>query len=405
MGSLEVLRIRDFRLTFLAATVSWLGDGISPLALTFAVLNLTGSAADLGIVLGSFTAGLLAALLVGGVVSDRVARRTVMAGADVVRCLARAVIGGLLVTGHASVLALAVSQLVVGIGTGFFNPASSGLLPSVAGPHLQQANSLRGAVFAAGSIAGPVVAGILVATTDPGVALLVDAVTYLVSAVLLVQVTRDLRAIAPPETGFLSSLREGFSEVRSRTWLWSVVLSAAVINAVAVGFMVLGAVIVKRDLGGAGAWALILAAGGVGALVAGAWLLRYRPARPLLVACLVGLLPVAQTVLVAIPTPLAWIAVAALLGGIGEMAFNTLWETTLQQHIPEASRSRVSSYDWFGSLALTTVGYALIGPLAAAIGTSTALYVCAGVEFVAVAALLMVRELRELPPEPAPSPE
>ncbi|HET9718787.1 MAG TPA: MFS transporter [Solirubrobacteraceae bacterium] len=400
-GDLEILRIRDFRLVLLAASVSLLGDGIAPLGVTFAVLDLTHSATDLGVVLGAFTLGLLGSLLIGGVVADRLSRRGVMVSADAVRFVVRGVIGVLLVTRHASLAELAVSQVVVGVATGFFNPASSGLLPAVAGPHLQQANSLRGIAGAAGSIAGPVLAGVLVAAISPGAALLADAASYGMSAVLLLRMGRQRRPITAAPIGFWTELRAGFSEVRSRTWLWSVVLAAAVINAVTVGFMVLGAVIVKRHLGGAGVWALILAAQGVGALLAGTGLLRFRLRRPLLVACLIGLLPVLETVLVAIPTPVAWIAVAALLAGLGGMVFNTLWETTLQNHIPESARSRVSSYDWFGSLALTTVGYALIGPLAAGIGTSSALYLCAGVELVAVAALLAVRELRDLPPVPA----
>ncbi|HWD65117.1 MAG TPA: MFS transporter [Solirubrobacteraceae bacterium] len=401
MGSFEVLRIRDFRLVFLAAAVSWLGDGMAPLGLTFAVLDLTGSATDLGIVLGAFTLGLLGSLLVGGVVADRLSRRAVMVNADLTRFVVRGAIGILLVTGEANVTVLAISQLLVGAATGFFNPASTGLLPSVAGEHLQQGNSLRSMVSAGGSIVGPALAGVLVAATNPGVTLIADGVSYGISAILLLRVNRDLRAAGTPGTGFWAELRDGFAEVRSRTWLWSVVLAASVINAVAVGFVVLGAVIVKRHLGGAGAWALILAAQGVGALMAGTGLLRFRFSRPLLVACLVGLLPVAETVLVAIPTPLATIAVAALLAGVGSMAFNTLWETTLQQHIPEAARSRVSSYDWFGSLALSTLGYALVGPLAGAIGTSTALYLCAGVELLAMGALLLVGDLRHLPPTPA----
>jgi MFS family permease len=397
---LGVLSIRDFRLVFLAATISLLGDGIAPLALTFAVLDLTGSATDLGIVLGAWTLGLLGSLLIGGVVADRLSRRAVMINADLVRFLARGLIGTLLVIGHATVAELAISQVVIGAATGFFNPASSGLLPSVAGQRLQQANSLRGIADASGSIVGPIVAGILVAATDPGIALLVDATSYGVSAVLLMGVRKDSRAVNAPRTRFWAELRDGFAEVRSRIWLWSVVLSFSVVNAVTVGFTVLGAVVVKRHLGGAGAWALILAAQGVGALVAGTGLLRLRPSRPLLVACLIGLLPAAETLLVAIPAPLALIAVAALFAGVGGMGFNTLWETTLQQHIPEAARSRVSSYDWFGSLALSTLGYAVIGPLAGGIGTSTALYLCGGIDFVAVASLLMVRDLRARPPFP-----
>jgi hypothetical protein len=125
-------------------------------------------------------------------------------------------------------------------------------------------------------------------------------------------------------------------------------------------------------------------------------LLRLRPQRPLLVATLIGLSPTVPTFLMAIPAPLAPIALAGLIAGVGNMVFNTLWETTLQQHIPEAARSRVSSYDWFGSLALQTLGFALIGPLATAVGDSTALWLCGAVELVAVGSLLAVRDIRTL---------
>jgi hypothetical protein len=158
----------------------------------------------------------------------------------------------------------------------------------------------------------------------------------------------------------------------------------------------LGALASKHELGGAAAWALILSSEGLGALVAGSVLLRFVPRRPLLVATLIGLLPALPVVLLAIPAPLAPIALAAVASGIGGMVFNTLWETTLQQHIPDAARSRVSSYDWFGSLALQSVGFALIGPFAAAVGTSTALLICGVVDLAVVTALLGVRDIRTL---------
>jgi MFS family permease len=163
---------------------------------------------------------------------------------------------------------------------------------------------------------------------------------------------------------------------------------------------VLGSLVAKHELGGAGAWALILAVEGIGSLVAGTTLLRFRPRRPLLVAVLVGLLPAGTMLLLAIPAPLALIAVAALLAGIGGTVFNTLWETTLQQYIPADARSRVSSYDWFGSLALQAVGFALIGPFAGVVGTSTALYLCGALDLVVVGALLGLRDIRTLQPRP-----
>jgi MFS family permease len=401
---LDVLRLRDFRLVFGAAVVSLLGDGVAPLALTFAVLDLTGSPTDLGVVLAARTVGLVGSLLIGGVIADRFSRRSVMVGGDLVRLAAQGVTGGLLVSGHATVVEIALLQALVGSATGFFNPASSGLLPTVAGEWLQQANSLRGMAMAAGNIAGPAIAGVLVVATSPGIALLADAGSYGASALLLTRVRRDIRALAEPAQRFWAELRDGFAEVRSRTWLWATIAVVSIVNATGVAFPVLGAVIVKRDLGGAGAWALILALQGAGALLGGAALLRLRPRRPLLVATLIGLTPAAPTLLMAIPAPLALIALAALMAGVGNMVFNTLWETTLQQHVPEAARSRVSSYDWFGSLALQTVGFALIGPLAAAIGDSSALWLCGAVDVLTFASLLAIRDIRTLRPAPAARP-
>jgi MFS family permease len=397
-ADLEVLRLREFRLVFGAALVSLLGDGMLPVALTFAVLDLTGSATDLGVVLAARTVALVGSLLVGGVVADRVGHRAVMIGADVVRLLAQGAVGVLLVTGNATVAELAISQALLGAATGFFNPASSGLIPLVAGRWLQQANSLRGMAMAAGSIAGPAIAGVLVVASSPGVALLIDAGSYGASALLLARVRSDARAGAPQR--FLTDLREGFAEFRARTWVWATIAVASIVNALGVAFPVLGALVAKQELGGAGAWALILAAQGVGALVAGTVLLRFVPRRPMLVATVIGLLPAIPTLLLAVPAPLIVITVAALLSGVGGMVFNTLWETTLQQHIPAAARSRVSSYDWFGSLALQSLGFALIGPFAAAVGTSTALYLCGALDIVVVSTLLTVREIRTLTPAP-----
>lgn len=398
-SDLEVLRLREFRLVFSASLVSLLGDGVIPVALAFAVLDLTGSATDLGIVLAARTLALVAALLAGGVVADRVGRRRVMIAADLIRLVTQAAIGVLLVSGDATVAEIAASQALLGAASGFFNPASSGLLPAVAGEHLHEANALRGMASAAGNIAGPAIAGILVVATGPGAALLLDAASYGASAMLLSRARGDIST--PVEArSFLADLRDGFHEVRSRTWVWSIIVVFAFVNTVAAAFPVLGALTAKRDLGGAGAWAAILTSRAIGSMIGATSLLRIRPARPLLVAVLAGMAAALPTLLLAVPAPLVLIAIAALLSGIGPMVFNTLWETTLQRHIPASARSRVSSYDWFGSIAVQPLGYALVGPLAAGIGVSAALYLCGGLDVVAVAGLLLVRDIRTLPPFP-----
>ena len=394
----EVLHLREFRLVFGAAVVSLLGDGIVPVALTFAVLDLTGSATDLGIVLAAGALSLICSLLVGGVVADRAGRRTVMISADVLRMLGQATIGVLLITGHADVPALAASQAVLGACTGFFNPASSGLMPAVAGEHLQQANALRGMAMATGSIGGPALGGVLVVTVGPGPALLIDAATYASSVFLLAKMRPRRRSGASARPPFLVDLRDGFAELRSRTWAWAIIIASSVVNTVGVAFPVLGAVVAERELGGAAAWAVIMVARAVGLLAGGAMLLRARPRRPLLtalLACATAAIPLA---LLAVPASLVLIALAAMLAGLGAMIFNTLWETTLQEHVPAHARSRVSSYDWFGSLALQPIGYVLIGPLAAGVGVSRALVLCAALEVGAILPLLAVRDIRAMAP-------
>lgn len=384
--------------------MSLIGDGVVPVALAFAVLDLTGSATDLGVVLACRTVALLGSLLAGGVVADRLGRRGVMVAADVVRLAGQGAIGILLVTGHATVAELAVSQALLGAASGFFGPASSGLLPAVAGPHLREANALRGITTAASNIVGPAIAGALVVAASPGAALLIDAASYAASVLLLLRVSQRARgraAVGPPQR-FLGELREGFAEVRSRTWVWSGLVVFSLINLVASAFPVLGPVVAKQSLGGAGAWAAILAVRAAGGLLGGMALLRRSPRRPLLIGTLACAATAVPTMLLAIPAPLVVLLPVTLAAGIGPMVFNTLWETTLLEYVPEHVRSRVSAYDWLGSFALAPLGLALVGPLASSIGISAALLACGATEWLLGASLLTVRDVRTLPPRPRP---
>jgi len=397
-SELDVLRLRDFRLVFGASVASLVGDGVVPVALAFAVLDLTGSATDLGIVLAARVVALVSSLLVGGVVGDRVGRRAVMVAADLVRLGAQAAIGVLLVSDDATIAEMFVSQALIGAASGFFNPAASGLIPMVAGDRLQQANTLKAMAMAAGNIVGPAISGALVVSTGPGAALLIDAASYGISALLLARVHVTAPAPAPRQR-FGVELREGFAEVRKRTWVWSIIACSAFWNMLA-AFSVLGPVVAKDSLGGPAAWAAILAAEGIGWLAGGVALLRVTPRRPLVVASAASAVAVVPTVLLAVPAPLAVIVVAGLFAGVTSMLFNTLFETTLQRHIPRHALSRVSSYDWFGSLALQPIGLALMGPLASAVGVSAALYLCAGLKLLTLCSLLAVKDIRTLGPFP-----
>jgi Major Facilitator Superfamily len=370
----EVLREGEFRLLYAGQTVSVFGDAMLILAMSFAVLDLTGSVTDVGLVLAASRAPLVLTVLAGGVVADRLPRRWLMVGADLARVGALGLTAALLIAGTAQLWQLLVLQAVTGTAAGFFYPAATGLLPVVVGPGLlQQANALRGISESVARIAGPVVAGVIVVTVSPGWAVAADAASFGVSAVTLA-LLRLPAHVRPAAQHFARDLADGWREFTARTWVWvTVVVAGSLGNLLTAVPTALGPGIAKEHLGGAGAWAVVGAATGAGGLIGALLVLGVRARRPLVAANIGwGLLALWSFALAAI-APVWVIAAAALAGGLGLAAGNTLFETTLQRQIPPESLSRVSSYDWFGSLLFNPVGLALAGPVAAAIGTGTTL--------------------------------
>jgi MFS family permease len=402
---LSALKEREFRLFFTGQLVSLLGDAVTPFALAWAVLDLTGSARDLGFVMAANTAPLVVFLLVGGVFADRLPRRAVMLTADVARMAVQATTAALLLSHTARIWELVLLQALAGTGTAFFNPASTGLTPmTVSAERLQEANALRGMSTASMQFAGPAIAGILIVTVGPGCALAVDAASFAVSAFYLARLHLPLHVSLPPQS-FARDLVDGWREFTARTWVWLVVVSASLGNMMSSVWLVLAAAWIKEGHGGAGAWTAILVVSAIGALVAGATALRVKPRRPLLLATVAIVPNAVPSILLALKLPWEVFIVTALVTGFGNMLFNTLWETTLQQHIPPASLSRVSAYDWFGSLLCQPLGLAFAGVVAAGIGMSRTLWIAAAVELAAAVALLAAPSVRHLQRLGEPQPE
>ncbi len=378
LDSLGALRERQFRLLFTGQLISLLGDSFTSVALAFAVLDLTGSATDLGYVFAAKTIPLIGFLLVGGVFADRLPRRAVMLTADVVRFGSQGLVALLVLTHHAQVWQIAMLQAVAGTASAFFNPASTGLTPMTISPErLQQANALRGLAMASAGIVGTAIGGVVVAGVGPGWALAVDAVSFAVSAFFLAQLRLPEHISLPPQS-FLADLHDGWREFTARTWVWVIVVAASIGNMMASVFIVLGALISKESLGGPLAWTAIVTSLAVGSLIGGFIALRVHVKHPLLFgSSLLGFFAVPMALL-ALEAPVWLIAAAALFSGGASMIFNALWETALQRHIPSAALSRVSAYDWFGSLAMQPLGLVLAGPAAAAIGAATTLWIAAG---------------------------
>jgi MFS family permease len=340
-------------------------------------------------------------VLVGGVVADRASRRTVMVAADLVRVASQGAMAALLIAGVAEVWMLAVLAGVSGAATGFFSPASTGLLPEVVPvEQLQPANALRASAVSLGEILGPVAAGVLVATAGAGWAIAVDAATFAASAACLARLRVPPRRPAHGRS-FVADLRDGWVAFSSRRWVWSFVAYFAIGNVLWGAWSALGPIVAHRDLGGAAVWGAILAAMGVGALAGSLLATRVDPRRPLLFAALadgVFMLPLA---FLAAAPPVPLIACGALLSGAGMTLAASVWESTLQREIPGESLSRVSSYDWFGSLAFSPVGLAVWGPVAAVIGISASLWLAFGLAVCVTLALLGVPDVRALRAEPA----
>ncbi len=397
-GALAPLRERNFRLLFLGRVVSFAGSAMAPIALAFAVLELDGSATDLGLVLAVAILPQVFFLLIGGVIADRFPRHLVMVGSNLAAGAAQAVTAYLLLTGRAAIWQLAVVGFVRAVTSSFFFPAVQGIVPqTVPAEQLQPANALLRLALNTTNIGGAALGGLLVAVAGPGWAIGFDALTYVAAAAILLPM--HVRAPARDDnTSFIRELADGWREFSSRRWLWIVVLGFAFANAAwASGLNVLGPVVAEDSLGGASVWGLVLAATGIGLVLGGLVALQLRPARPLLVGVTAITLIVPPLVLLAIEAPWPLIAAAALVSGIGVELFAVFWDTSLQTHVPNEVLSRVSAWDAIGSLVLIPAAYAVIGPVADAIGIEETLWLCAGIAFVSITAQLLSREVRELP--------
>jgi MFS family permease len=366
-----------FRLLFWGQAFSVIGDRITPVAIAFAVLGL-GSATDLGLVMAAGGVPFLLFALAGGVWADRVGRRRVMLGSDIVRAISQAVTATLLLTGSAEVWSLAVLAFVYGTAAAVFMPAMVGLIPqTVAAPRLQEANALLSLTRSVANVAGPALAGIIIATAGTGEAIAVDAGTFAVSALCLARLR--LRPVAqevdaPEHEPFLAGLRAGWHEVRSRGWLSVGLIAMSAYHVfVLPAVFVLGPALAKQDLDGATSWAAIVTCFGIGGIGGNLLALRLPLHRPIVVtaAALVG----ACTQAVIIGSGLGTVGIAALelLAGACVALFFTLWDLSIQEQIPPHAISRVSAYDFSVSLGLMPLGMAVCGPIADAIGLDATL--------------------------------
>jgi len=396
-GRLPALREPAFRSLFLGQSLSYLGDRIAPIALAFGVLESGGSAAGLGVVIASGTIPFAVFALAAGVWADRLPRQRLMLASDLVRAAVQALTGALLIAGAAEVWMLAALAAIYGTADAFFSPAMNGLVPqTISSARLQEANALLGGSRSTANVIGPAIAGVLIAIADPGGAILLDALTFVVSAAFLARL-RLGPAEAESEASFLAALRGGWSEVISRSWLWSVLGAMAVYHVIVLpAVFVLGPVLAERELDGASSWAIISAGFGLGSVVGQLLIYRLPFDRPIRASA--AALVVASTQAAVIGSGLGtWgIAVLEAIAGVAVSLFFTLWETSLQQQVPARALSRVSSYDFFASAGLMPIGLIVAGPVSEGLGLHATLHLMSAVGVASALACLAVPAVRGL---------
>ncbi len=398
-----MLGLREFRLLFGAQAASALGNGISGIAIAFAVLDGHDSATSLSLVFAAGAVPQLVLLLVGGALADRVRQQQrVMLASDLVRAALQVGLAALVLSGEVPLWGFALQQVLWNAAEAFFRPALSGLVPqTVPEARRQEANALLAMTPSVGVILGAALGGVLVAAIGPAWALAADGATFAVSAAFLAAMrvsAGEGDADGPSSAASLvRDVREGWAAFSSRRWLVVGAVAECFYSLLVVpAIVVLGPVLAKRELGGAAPWGVIDAAFGLGLLCGTAVMFRLRPSRLLVVGYASLLLFVPHFVLLAEVAPVWAIAVATVPAGLCAAVWSTLWETAMQQEVPNEVLSRVASIAHLGFYLFFPLGYAAIGPLADLVGIRGAFWLAAICVVGNMVAVLLVPEARQI---------
>jgi len=392
-----VLAGRDFRRFYAGYVTSLLGSSMSTVAIAWVVLESGASATGLGYVFAAAVVPQVLLMAVAGAVADRFGRRRVMLGADTLRCAAQASLAGAVFAGRPALWVFVLLAWLEGTGEAFFMPALDALTVEIAPrDQLGNANALFGLATSATRIAGPALGGLLVALTSPGAVVAADAASYAVSVLALGLLTMpggtaggtaggpgggtaggpgggtagSTAGVTPARRLALwRDMAEGWTEFRSRTWLWATTVQFAFFNLITwAPWMLLGPVMGRAYLGGAAVWGAIMGVQGAGAITAGLLSLGRRPRRPIVVATIGTFCYALPDVPMALHASAMWVAAAAFCCGAGSAVSGTFSGTAMQQQVPPELIARVSALNIFPAYGIGVIGYAIDGPLAAAFG-------------------------------------
>ena len=402
---LRALRGRDFRLLWIGQSVSLVGDGIYLVAIAWLVYDISNEPGALALVGLAWTLPQVGVLLLAGVGSDRFERRRLLVVADLVRFAAIGSIAALSLAGVVELWQVVVLVVFYGVGQALFQPAFAAIVPDVVPrDQLLQANALREVMEPLGMrFGGPALGGFLIALFDVGTALMVDAATFVVSAIAVSLMSRR-PAIRTVHGSLRADLAEGLAYVRAHSWLWATLAGAALFLLATYGpFEVLLPYIIRNDLGGdAATFGAVLAAGGLGSIAAALILSRTgAPRRHVtFMWCAWGVGTTLDIGLAVASAAWQMCAIAFLSFGCATAGM-VIWSTMMNTLVPAEMLGRVTSVDWFVSIGLIPVSFALTAPVAEWLGARTTLAV-AGAFGLLSFALLFVPGVRDPERQPLP---
>jgi MFS family permease len=389
---------RNYSLLTAAAFVTNLGSHGALVAAAFAVLEAGGDGGDVGLVAAARTLPLVLFLLIGGAVADRLPRHRVMVAANALNCLSQGAFAVLVLAGEPLLWQMMLLSALGGTGQAFFSPAAEGmLLSSVRGEQAGRAFAVFRMAMQGAAVGGAALGGAMVAAIGPGWVLAADAAAFAVAGALRGLLDVSHIPARAPGGGMLADLRDGWREVAGRPWLWGIVVQFSIANAVVgAADAVYGPLVARDHLGGAAPWGLALGFFGAGTVVGALLMTRWKPRRLLFVGTLCVFPLALPSAALAVPVPAGALCAVMFVTGVTLEVFGVSWMTALHQEIPEDKLSRVSAYDWFGSVALVPLATALAGPAETAFGRPAALWGCAALVVVMTAAVLCLPDVRNL---------
>ncbi|MDO5727313.1 MAG: MFS transporter [Bowdeniella nasicola] len=365
-----------FRWFYFGRIIDLTGSAMTPVVLTLAVLERTGSARHVGIVLAANVAATVAFILIGGVVGDRWARSRIL--------VTTALVAGVMQLGMAAVVfgqefhlpLMSLFAAATGLLGAFNTPALRGIVPELVLPaNVQRANALLATGRHLARIGAPATAGILVVTIGGGWALVIDAITFLIAAACFTRLPHT--GIAPKRTALVRELRAGWSTFISLRWIWVLTLCYFAVNLLLVGpWQVLGPLVVTQTYG-ATTWGVLLSLRGVAMVAASALVAVVRFSNPLIGGLLLGTLSALPLAALGVGATLPVLIAAVMVAAMGMSAAMITYDTCLQRYIPANKLSRVTSYDDAFAFAAVPLSQLAAGPLAEVIGIHRLLGMCA----------------------------